>query len=323
MASETTQDARELVSAGRKNLLINGDFKIWQRGTSFTSSSVNEYSADRFRTEGFPLNSVISQQAFTSGQTEVPGFPSYYCRVTTSSAPSSSYWAFVQRIEAPQNMGAGRGTYTLSFYAKAVSGSVAPGTFEIGIGAYRKPNPELTTSWRKVSVTIEADIPITSGYITAYIIRIGASISSIGVDIANVQLEVGKNATEFEHRSYGEELALCQRYFFVLDSGRILTTSNGNGIIAGNIYYPVTMRANPSITYYGGNSTSGNIIFFSAGSGTQLNYNVAANNLSTAYNSLNLLGFNSSNISIPNGYSAWSDLGTGTNQLKLTGSAEL
>ena len=33
--------------------------------------------------------------------------------------------------------------------------------------------------------------------------------------LTGVQLEVGKNATEFEHRSYGEELALCQRYCIV------------------------------------------------------------------------------------------------------------
>ena len=34
------------------------------------------------------------------------------------------------------------------------------------------------------------------------------------VEFTQVQLELGKVATPFEHRSYGEELALCQRYYF-------------------------------------------------------------------------------------------------------------
>ena len=99
--------------AGLRNKIINGDFKIWQRGTSFTSSSVNEYSADRFRTEGWGVNSVISRQTFAAGQTDVPGAPEYFCRVQVSSAPAG-YWAFQQRIECPFVIGKGTATYTLS-----------------------------------------------------------------------------------------------------------------------------------------------------------------------------------------------------------------
>ena len=45
--------------------------------------------------------------------------------------------------------------------------------------------------------------------------------------ITGVQLEVGKNATEFEHRSYTEELALCQRYFYMHANGSV--DGNGSG----------------------------------------------------------------------------------------------
>ena len=34
--------------------------------------------------------------------------------------------------------------------------------------------------------------------------------------MTGLQLEIGKNATDFEYRPYGEELALCQRYFYKL-----------------------------------------------------------------------------------------------------------
>ena len=74
--------------------------------------------------------------------------------------------------------------------------------------------------------------------------------------ITGVQLEVGKVATPFEHRSYGEELALCQRYFYKWESnagynfaamGYSYSTTNINAIL----HFPVTMRAPPSLTVAG------------------------------------------------------------------------
>ena len=70
-------------------------------------------------------------------------------------------------------------------------------------------------------------------------------------DITGVQLEVGDTATTFEHRSYGEELARCQRYYY-----RISADSAGQGFGMGYqmtgsaakilINFPVTMRTKPT-----------------------------------------------------------------------------
>jgi hypothetical protein len=85
--------------------------------------------------------------------------------------------------------------------------------------------------------------------------------------ITGIQMELGKVATPFEHRSYGEELALCQRYFCTgfplgatITNGQSVTGTNDgvNGWVAfGNtvarsayIHYPVEMRASPSVTLY-------------------------------------------------------------------------
>ena len=75
--------------------------------------------------------------------------------------------------------------------------------------------------------------------------------------ITGVQLELGNEATTFEHRNYGDELARCQRYFQMIAEG------NGSPINVGvryetNVYcyveHPVTMRANPTI--YASNASS-------------------------------------------------------------------
>ena len=95
------------------------------------------------------------------------------------------------------------------------------------------------------------------------------------ISITGVQLEVGSVATEFEHRSFGEELALCQRYFeksypiltvpgtstangcVVCDSG-ISSTSTRYFIFSAN-NFKVTKRATPSLTIYSQNGTINNI----------------------------------------------------------------
>lgn len=79
--------------------------------------------------------------------------------------------------------------------------------------------------------------------------------------ITGVQLEIGDTATSFEHRSYGEELSLCQRYYQFIDSvstqgqganlmfHRYLDSSN---VYASSYQYFTTMRAAPSITFESG-----------------------------------------------------------------------
>ena len=74
--------------------------------------------------------------------------------------------------------------------------------------------------------------------------------------ITGVQLEVGEQATPFEHRSFGDELALCQRYFQKYsDNGSnhgYLTTGNINGTrFYGVMRWTITMRATPTVSTTG------------------------------------------------------------------------
>ena len=88
-------------------------------------------------------------------------------------------------------------------------------------------------------------------------ISIGDSTSDTW-QITGVQLELGSTATDFEHRSYGEELALCQRYYYLhatkeggahpIGSAAFQTTNFADF----NLHFPTTMRTKPTLEYVSG-----------------------------------------------------------------------
>ena len=89
--------------------------------------------------------------------------------------------------------------------------------------------------------------------------------------ITGVQLEVGEQATPFEHRSYGDELARCQRYGWRIAEGlpkRVATGTWNNSISADIIWpLPVQMRATPTLTV--------------ASNGALLDFNVSWHNITS------------------------------------------
>ena len=89
------------------------------------------------------------------------------------------------------------------------------------------------------------------------------------LEVTGVQLEVGSTTTDFEHRSFGEELSLCQRYFFRYkndagDHGHFVnaTSYGSTDMRAGAFNFPTTMRSSPSFSHSG----TGNFALLGLGS---------------------------------------------------------
>ena len=80
--------------------------------------------------------------------------------------------------------------------------------------------------------------------------------------ITGVQLEVGNNATPFEHLSYGEDLALCSRYFFkAKPSGALVAwahplTTGDTVYRRCTLAFPVEMRDHPTISFTSANDST-------------------------------------------------------------------
>jgi len=90
--------------------------------------------------------------------------------------------------------------------------------------------------------------------------NLGSSTSN-DFHITGIQWEVGSSATPFEHRSYGDELARCQRYYQYYpesNTAQMSMKSGGSstGRALGTMWWPVTMRANPTIVVRDGAGTA-------------------------------------------------------------------
>jgi hypothetical protein len=258
-----------------RNRLINGNFDIWQRGTSQTAEGYG--SDDRWANTGIGTTKTHSRQSFVLGQTEVPGNPSYFSRTVVSSVAGAGNLAVKgQRIEGAKTL-AGQ-TATLSFYAKAdaakniavefiqifgTGGSPSSTVLGIGVTTFA-----LTSVWAKYSVSVS--IPSVSGKVLGsnnddylgfnFWFDAGSSLNartnSLGqqsgtFDVAQVQLEPGTVATPFEFRPYGTELQLCERYCqlvgpSVYTYGSTLGTSDSTTSVYFEIPHRQVMRATPT-----------------------------------------------------------------------------
>lgn len=221
----------------------------------------------------------------------------YEVTTAQSSLASSDFWLLNQRFEGQDLQGIGKGTsdakqLTLSFWVKATKTGTnnveltdndnnrfttkqftvnASNTWEYKTlvfdadttGAFDNDNASsLNVQW-----WISAGTNWTSGSVTSWASEVASNrapgqvnnLDTVGnvFQLTGVKLEVGSVATEFDHRSYGEELALCQRYYY-----QIKQYENAGeysfmiGAVGGsNTHFVVTnpqvMRSAPTVTYSG------------------------------------------------------------------------
>lgn len=265
MRTETPQEAFSLINAGRRNLIINGDFSISQRGnyTSSTSISNNVYYLDRWVSDVAGVTATF-RQITTDLPKQHRNLNNTGLRFEATSSSSSAYLGFRQRYEFMSGLD---GKYvTVSAWVKSNKRAVIINYDGTGSN-FKYAQHSGGGGWEYLSYTTYIsstsynlfDIwlidPITYGYTPI--------TSGDYVEVTNYQVEIGKVATPFEFRSFGEELALCQRYYcksFNVGTPPANGITNGDGehqiqlISSGDpqivVYWPVTMRSSPTVTLY-------------------------------------------------------------------------
>ena len=261
--------ATTATTSGR-NLLINGDFKVWQRGSARTYMNAGSYLADRWTIHLFQ----------NGGHERVAGRATQYSmRVTSSSTAENGggtrMW-LTQKVESSNSYRLRNQQVTLSFWVRfsaatcSSSTATAYGNFTGTIGYYTSTtdsatgntsentgtsvtltNGSLPTTWTKYSITGTCPSDLNNIHASFGFAGLGSTAANSGVwyEIAEVQLEVGTVATPFEFEDHGTTLAKCQRYYQRRSGEKnygLLTAQNTTNLY-GTIPLPVNLRV-PAIS---------------------------------------------------------------------------
>ena len=191
-----------------------------------------------------------------------------------------------QNIQGMARGTSGAKEVTVSFYVKGNASTTYVCELQDGEGRELSKTFNVTTAWEKVELTFPVDTNSaaaptydnTDGIILYFWIQAGSNFSGgsaiptawadqpnanrcVGIGnffsstsnelyMTGVQIEVGSVATDFEHRSYGEEFALCQRYY----QARSLTdyiAFHYSSYAYSVIPLGIEMRASPTVTTVG------------------------------------------------------------------------
>jgi len=244
--------------SGRRNIIINGAMNFWQRATSFSVSD-NIYTADRFLTEfsglgaftisrstdapngfgySYKIDCTTADASPSAGDmlqifNLIEGYDAQGVKKGTSDARTLtlSMWVKSNKTGNMQvnlrdaNSRMCGGTYTINSadtweyktitYAADTSGAIANDNttelrLEMPVGS--------GSTWNSGSVPTAWETTANGDRNAGGTINLADSTSNY-LNITGIQLELGSTATDFEYRSYGEELALCQRYYQILVDG--------------------------------------------------------------------------------------------------------
>lgn len=252
---------------GFRNKLLNGDFQVWQRGTTFTDpDNVNLYTADRWAVyrNSYAAGLTVTQQSVQ------PNSKSLRVQRTSANALTDSI-TLTQSLETLEVKKLAGKQVTLQ--AKVLAGanfsansnilqiSISYGTGTDGNLATGFTSPNSTTVNHVISVsntqyTVTATLPSNT---TQLAVRFtytpaGTALTNDYFEVTDVQLEEGAVATAFERRPYSVELGICQRYFFSFGGSSSFEaigsgSSNTTSLAYINVSLPVKMRISPAVTY--------------------------------------------------------------------------
>ena len=257
---------------GRRNILINGDFQVWQRGTTGT---VNTYTCDRWKGWGYQ-QSVTRQQA----ENATSNTGRFALRNAHNDASSNQFSAIGQTLET-KDTAKTRGK-KLTFSIDVKKGSAFTGTLFLQIVTRTDSEADMNSGTRQVLVSEDISSSLTtslqrftvttSSAVAQNALTLGVNVyhgGTSGTDANNffqverAQLEIGETATDFENIPFAETFSLCQRYYvnqgFGTNDGGVSSPQRDaqyGHVRQAIIKFPVEMRAAPTVSMQSSSANS-------------------------------------------------------------------
>jgi hypothetical protein len=258
LRAETPQEQFNLIGAGRRNWLINGSFQVSQRGVFTTASTYTSstYYVDRWK--GGVSGSLTKQHKLN--QTLPNGQITNSFRVTATGGAYASIQQYVEDYSVFSGQ-----LVTFSFWAKTNKVGCSASLYTIATQFDVVSGIVADEQWHYYKGT--ALVPTGGTAMRPEVWTGTGSSSGDYLELAQVQLELGNVATPFEHRSYGEELALCQRYyerFISNDNNRPLANYWAAGHANLWIPFKVEKRAAPTVSATTGSIYNGSWVNMTA-----------------------------------------------------------
>ena len=288
--------ASEAGSVANRNMIINGDMAVAQRGVSKTGFDKDTsglfHVVDRW---GLDIGTTAGAFTVTQDTDNTAPFNEALKIATTTDDTSIAAGEYVLLHQSIEGLNCARmrkgnsdaSAITISFYVKGN----AAATYQFNLRDTDNDRIyndvfSVTTSWSRVVLTLPGDTngeyldqdanaslqmyiwlhagsTYTGGTYSSktwadrsnWNTTVNSSNTSI-LDstsrtffITGVQMELGEVATPFEHESYADNLARCQRYFQQLNRDQLAGYQSGTTALYGTYFNPVEMRADPTSTY--------------------------------------------------------------------------
>ena len=270
---------------GMRNRIINGDMRISQRGTSFSTPTAGTYTLDRW--------GVGWIGAAPASVAQVSGPASFKNALQITGAASNTVVNTYQRIESLNCTDLSGETVTIQANISVSSAQTVKWYLQHPTASdnYASVTNIISGTWSATTTATTFTATITnlpSGALNGLQLIISpnnaGAFTSGTIAITGVQLEVGTVATPFERRLYGQELALCQRYFersYEQGTATGAVTTNGAAqlpIGAAASYFQgiipyVEKRAQPTVTFYDCAGNVARVTAISAGGAAQTDNN--------------------------------------------------
>jgi hypothetical protein len=253
----------------RPNLVVNGGFQVWQRSDNAYTGSSGYLSADRIKSTRGRI-----RKPNTNGNS---GEDDRGCVLDCTDG--SVFVHFDMFLEDKDQSLSGKRA-VMSFEAKSAGASAEPGGWGLymedagytGYGGLDIGTSQsftvVPTEWRKIVLygTITYDGSGEYFRIPRWYVNPTGGSSTRMLQIDKLKVEIIESAadkpTPFVRRTYAEELALCQRYYYesggVYQSGYVYAANNSVDGMRTSWNFPVTMRANPATSVSGGGDGGSN-----------------------------------------------------------------